>query len=202
MGEPIYQEKLPAETNKPLRITLSLTTRRGDVSSLDPLWKALLSRTMFEMVSRQRARSHGKSFIIVSDQADLSITFPHQQDSAKTFAAGCAIGVVIGFILFRLGATPVLVVPVLGALGGLAGILIGRSAATEATVRGDLPDIVAHSDAFASWLSAGSGRKVRLEIWERIHFEADARTPEEVQSMFKTAVAAQDQGPAPPGSNA
>lgn len=191
---------MPAEINKPLRITLTLTTKRGDVGSLDPLWKALLSQTMFEMARRQRARSQGKSFVVLSDQADLSITFPHLQDSAKTFAAGCVVGIAIGFILFRFGVTSLLWVPVIGALSGLVGILISRGTATEATVRSDLPDIVAHSDAFALWLSAGTGRKVHLEIWDKVHLEADARTPGEIQSMFKAAVAAQEQGPDSPGS--
>jgi hypothetical protein len=192
---------MPAEINKPLRITLTLATKRGDIVSLDPLWKALLSQTMFEMARRQRARSQG-SFVILSDQADLSITFPHLQDSVKTFAAGCVVGSAIGFILFRFGVAPLLWVPVMGALGGLAGILISRSTATEATVRGDLPDIMAVSDALALWLSGQRKRKIRLETWEKVRLEIDARTPQEVQAMLKTALAMQEEEPDSAGSTA
>jgi hypothetical protein len=56
------------------------------------------------------------------------------------------------------------------------------------------------SGALASWLSAGSGRKVRLEIWDRVGLEVEARNPEDVQSMFKSAVAAQEQGLGSAGS--
>lgn len=195
MGEPLSQEKLPGEVKKPLRITLILTTRRGDAGSLDPLWQLFLSRRMFEIAKRYRASARGKSFMILSDRADLSITFPHQQDSAKTLALSCVIGSGIGLILFRLGAAPLLCVPVMGALSGCAGILFSQSASTEASVRGDLPDIIVHSDALALWLSAGRGRKAHLETWEKIRLEADARRPEDVQSMFKAVVDAQEQGP-------
>jgi hypothetical protein len=135
--------------------------------------------------------------VILSDQADLSITFPHQQDSAKHFAAGCVVGIVIGFILFHFGVTSLLWVPVMGALSGSAGILISRSTATEATVRGDLPDIIAHSADLASWLSAGSGRTVHLKIWDKIQLELDARTPKKSTQCFrirKIALAASTAG--------
>ena len=193
---------MPAEIKKPLRITLILTTKRGDVGSLDPLWQLFLSRRMFEIARRYRASARGKSFGILSDQADLSISFPDQGNSAKTFALGCVMGSAVGLILFRLSAAPLLWVPVMGALSGFAGILISRGASTEATVRGDLPDIIAHSDALALWLSAGRGRKVHLETWEKVRLEADARRPEDVQSMFKAAIDAQEQGPDSPGSTA
>jgi hypothetical protein len=163
MGEPLSLEKLPGEVKMPLRITLTLTTRRGDVGSLDPLWQALLSPGMFEIARRQRASSRGKSFTILSDKADLSITFPHQQDPAKTIGLSCAIGCAVGFALFLLGVTPLWLVPVLGALAGLAGTLISRSILTETIVRGDLPDINAVSDALALWLSSKTGRKVHLD---------------------------------------
>jgi hypothetical protein len=200
MGEPLCQEKLPGEMKKPLRITLTLTTKQGDAGSLDPLWQALLSRRMFEIARRYRASSREKSFTIVSDTADLSISFPNQGDSAKTFASGCVIGSIAGLALFALKATPVLWVPVMAVLSGFAGILISRSASTDATVRADLPDIIVVSDALASWLSVGSGRKVRLEIWDRVGLEVEARNPEDVQSMFKSAVAAQEQGLGSAGS--
>ena len=193
MGELLCQEKLPGEMKKPLRITLTLTTKRGDAGSLDPLWQALLSRRMFEMARRYRASSREKSFMIVSDTADLTISLPNQGDSAKAFVAGCVIGSIAGLILFAASATPLLWVPVMGMLSGFAGILINRSASTEATVRADLPDIVVVSDALALWLFAGSGRKVRLEIWDKVHLEVEARKPEDVAPMFKSAVAAQEQ---------
>jgi hypothetical protein len=157
---------------------------------------------MFEIAKRYRASSRGKSFVVLSDKADLSITFPHQQDSAKTFALSCVAGSVVGFILFRLNAAPLLWVPVMGALGGFAGILISRSASTERTVRGDLPDIMAVSDALASWLSAGSGRRVHLETWEKVKLEVDAKTPEEIEPMFQTATAVQDERSDSAGSTA
>ena len=70
-----------------------------------------------------------------------------------------------------------------GGLGSFAGILISRSAATQGTVRGDLPDIVAHSAALASWLAAGGGRKMHLETVDKVYVEADAKTPEEVEPI-------------------
>jgi hypothetical protein len=114
MGEPLCQEKMPAEIKKPLRITLTLTTKRGDVGSLDPLWQLFLSQRMFEIARRYRASARGKSFGILSDQADLSISFPDQGNSAKTFALGCVMGSAVGLILFRLSAAPLLWVPVMG----------------------------------------------------------------------------------------
>jgi hypothetical protein len=51
MGGPLSQEKLPGEI-KPLRITLTFMTKRGDVGSLDPLWKAFLSAKMFAIAKR------------------------------------------------------------------------------------------------------------------------------------------------------
>jgi hypothetical protein len=68
---------------------------------------------------------------------------------------------------------------------------MSRSASTQGTVRGDLPDIVAHSAALASWHAAGGGRKMHLETVDKVYVEADAKTPEEVEPMFKAAVAAQ-----------
>jgi hypothetical protein len=87
-------------------------------------------------------------------------------------------------------------------LGGFAGILIIRSTSTNASVRGNLPDIMAVSAALASWLAAGSGRKMHLETVDKIHVEADAKTPEEIEPMFKAAVAAQEQGANSAGSTA
>ena len=193
MGEPLCQEKLPGEMKKPLRITLTLTTKRGDAGSLDHLWQALLSQRMLEMARRYRASSGKTGFTIVSDTSDLSIKLPNQGDSAKTFALGCVIGSIVGFILFALSATYLLWVPVMAVLSGFAGILINRSASTEATVWAGLPDMIVVSDALALWLFAGSGRKVRLEIWDKVHLEVEARKPEDVEPMFKSAVAAQEQ---------
>jgi hypothetical protein len=192
MDEPFSQEKLPDEVKKPLRITLTLTTTRGDIGSLDALWKALLTRRMFEMAGWQRARSQ-EDFTILSNTADLSIGFPNQQ-SSRTLIVSCAIGAVIGFILFRLSAMPLLGVPAMAVLSGLAGILVSRRSSTEFTVRGDLPDIIRVSDTLALWLSANRDRKVHLETWEKARLEADARTAEELKSMFVVAIAAQERG--------
>jgi len=202
MGEPLSQEKLPGEVKKPLRITLTFTTTRGDSASLDPLWKAILSPRMFEIARRYRASSPGKSFVILSDQADLSITFPHLPDAAKTFGSGFVIGSVAGLLFFFPGTIPLLWVPIMAVLGGFAGMLTSRSASIQITVRGDLPDIVAHSPTLASWLAAGGGRKMHLETVDKIYVEADAKTPEEIESMFKAAIAAYEHGADSAGSTA
>src|SRR5205807_5189020 len=140
-------------------------------------WKTLLSRRMFEIAKWQRARSQ-ESFCILSDKADLSISFPSQQPS-RFFVASCVLGVAIGFLLFFLRATPLLGIPVVAAFSGLAGILVSRHTSAEFSVRGDLPDIISISDGLALWLSAGSGRKVHLETWEKVRLEAEARRPED-----------------------
>ena len=193
---------MPGEIKKPLRITLTFTAKRGDSASLDPLWKAMLSPRMFEIARRYRAISRGKSFGILSDQADLSITFPHLPTAAKTFRAGFVIGSVVGLLFFFSGITPLLWAPIMGVLGGFAGILMSRSASAQITVRGDLPDIIAYSPALASWLAAGGGRKIHLETVDKIYVEADAKTPEEIESMFKAAVTAEEHGADSAGSTA
>ena len=43
-----WRDKLTGETEKPLRVTLALITKRGDVGSLDPLWQEFVGRKMFE----------------------------------------------------------------------------------------------------------------------------------------------------------
>src|SRR6476619_1263430 len=126
MGEPLSREELPGEIKKPLRITLTLTAKRGDSASLDPLWKAILSPRMFDIARRFRANSRGKSFMIVSDQADLSITFPHLPTATKTFRAGFVIASLVGLMFFFSGTTPLLWAPIMGGLGGFAGILMSR----------------------------------------------------------------------------
>jgi len=132
--------------------------------------------------------------MIVSDQADLSITFPHLPTAAKTFRAGFVIASLVGLMFFFSGTTPLLWAPIMGVLGGFAGILMSRSASAQVTVRGDLPDIIAHSPALASWLAAGGGRKMHLETVDKVYVEADAKTPEEIEPMFKAAIAAQEHG--------
>jgi hypothetical protein len=113
--------------------------------------------------------------MILSDKADLSITFPYQLSAPRTFAAGCMIGAVGSFGIFYLTAISFFWIPVVGILSGFAGLLVRQHTLTELTVRGDLPDIIVGSDTLASWLSAGSGRKVRLEAWERVHLETEAQ---------------------------
>lgn len=191
MGESFWRDKLTGETEKPLRITLALITKRGDVGSLDPLWQEFVGTKMFEMARRTRASQTGKGLVVVSDKPDLSITLPSLPHSGRTLGPCFVIGSVVGLTLFLSRATPLLWIPVMGVLGGFAGILMSRSASTQGTVRGDLPDIVAHSAALASWLAAGGGRKMHLETVDKVYVEADAKTPEEVEPMFKAAVAAQ-----------
>jgi hypothetical protein len=193
MGEPLSQEKLSGEIKR-LRITLTFITKRGDVGSLDPLWQEFVGRKMFEMARRTRASRPGKGLIVVSDKPDLSVTLPSLPDFGRTFGPGFVIGSIVGLILFLSRTAPLLWVAIMGVLGGFAGILIIRSTSTNASVRGNLPGIMAVSDALASWLAAGSGRKMHLETVDKIHVEADAKTPEEIEPMFKAAVAAQEQG--------
>jgi hypothetical protein len=201
MGEPLSQEKLPGEI-KPLRITLTFMTKRGDAGSLDPLWKAFLSAKMFAIAKGHKARHRENHSLFFPIKVDLSITFPHLPDAAKNFRPGFVIGSVVGLILFLSRTTPLLWVAIMGVLGGFAGILIIRSTSTNASVRGNLPDIMAVSDALASWLAAGSGRKMHLETVDKVYVEADAKTPEEIGPMFKAAVAAQEQGANSAGSSA
>jgi hypothetical protein len=191
MGESFWRGKLTGETEKPLRITLALITKRGDVGSLDPLWQEFVGRKMLEMARRTRASQTEKGLVVVSDKPDLSITLPSLPHSGRTLGPGFVIGSVVGLTLFLSRATPLLWIPVMGVLGGFAGILMSRSASTQGTVRGYLPDIVAHSAALASWLAARGGRKMHLETVDKVYVEADAKTPEEVEPMFKAAVAAQ-----------
>lgn len=193
MGEPRHQQELPGEIKKPLRITLTLFSMWGEISSLNPLWQTLLSLRMFEIANRQRAHSNGKGFIVLSDKADLSITFPYQLSAVRTFAIGCMIGAVGSFVILYLTAISLFWIPVVGILSGFVGLLLRHRTPTELTVRGDLPDVIAGSDALASWLSAGSGRKVRLEAWEKVHLETEAQKPEEIHTIFKAAITVQDQ---------
>lgn len=185
MDEPFCREELTAEIEKPLRITLTLTTKRGDVGSLDPLWQEFVGRKMFEMARRTRAGT------VVCDKPDLSVILPRLPDAGRVFGPGLVTGSVVGLILFLSRTTPLLWVPIMGVLGGFAGILISRSASAQGTVRGDLPDIAAHSAALASWLAVRGSRKMHLETVDKVYVEADAKTPEEIESMVKAAVAAQ-----------
>src|SRR5437899_9742049 len=102
MGEPRCQQELPAATKEPFRITLTLFGKWGELSSLDPLCRALLSPRMFEIMRSQRGHLNG--FLILSDQADLSISFPYQLSAPRTFAASWMIGAVGSFVIFYFAA--------------------------------------------------------------------------------------------------
>lgn len=202
MGAPLRQEKSPGETEKPLRIMLTLTTTRGDVGSLDPLLQEFIGRKIFEMARRTRASQPGNGLILVSDKPDLSVTIPSLPDFRKTFGPGFVIASIAGLLFFFPGTIPLLWVPIMAVLGGFAGMLISRSASVQITVRGDLPEIVAYSPGLASWLAAGGGRKMHLETVDKVYVEADAKTPEEIEPMFKAALAVQEHGSDSAGSTA
>jgi hypothetical protein len=193
MGEPLQQEKFSGIVRMPLRITLTLFTRWGEIGSLVSLWRILLGPRMFELVRRQWSYSNGKGFMILSEWADLSIAFPYQLSALRTFILNGWIGAVGSLIIFYLTTIPLRWIPVVVILSGFIGLLIRHRASAEVTVRGNLPDIIMGADALESWLAAGSGRKVRLEVWESIHLEIEAQTPAEIQSMFEAALTAQDQ---------
>jgi hypothetical protein len=193
MGEPCHQQKLPDNIKKPLRITLTLFSKWGEIGSLDPLWRALLSPRMFKIATIARVHSNLNGFTILSDNADLSITFPYQLSAPRTFAAGCIIGAVSSMVIFNLTAISFSWIPVIVILGGFAGLLVRHHTSTELLVRGDLPDVIAGSDVLASWLSAGRGRKVRLEGGEKVYLETEAQKPDDIQTIFKAAITLQDQ---------
>ena len=202
MSAPLRQEKSPGETEKPLRITLTLTTTRGDVGSLDPLWQEFIGRKMFEMARRTRAGQPGKGLTVVSDKPDFSVTFPSLPGFGKTFGSGFVIASIAGLLFFFPGTIPLLWVPIMAVLGGFAGMLMSRSASAQGIVRADLPDMIAHSAGLASWLAGGGGRKMHLETVDKVYVEADAKTPEEIEPMFKAALAVQEHGSDSTGSTA
>jgi len=191
MGAVRHQQELSGNIKKPLRITLTLFSKWGEIGSLDPLWRALLSPRLFEIV--KQVRSSGKGIMILSDKADLSIAFPYKLSAQRTFATGCLIGAVSSMVIFHLTAISFSWIPAVGILSGFVGLLLRHRTSIELTVRGDLPDILAGSDALASWLSVGNSRKVRLEAWEKVHLEAEAQKPEEIETIFKAALTVQDQ---------
>ena len=188
MNQALQQETIPGEIKKPLRIMLFLTTRQGDIGSLDPFCKALLGPAMFEAAKRQR--SQGKGFIALSDQRDLSIIFPPLESSRIVATSVMMVAAAAGLIFLPLN-TRLLWLVVVWAIIALAKTLKSLFTATEITVRGDLPDVIAESNALALWLSGGRGRKARLEAGETTRVQAEARKPEEIQPMFQVAIEAQ-----------
>ncbi|MBZ5508710.1 MAG: hypothetical protein LAO78_24885 [Acidobacteriia bacterium] len=157
-------EKLPASEKKPLRIVLTFYSNPAEVSSLEPLWRRFLSPRMFEMAKRY---SKQKGLIVESNIMDLSIRFEAQKNNAFVKSI---IGVIFNAFKKR--------------------SLLGTS---EAAVRGDLPDLMACSDFFIAWLSAGNDRRIRLESCDKIPLEIWVQKPEEVQFIFEAAVAVQAQ---------
>jgi hypothetical protein len=77
---------------------------------------------------------------------------------------------------------------VAGAILALARTLKNLRAAKIVSIRSGLAEVVAESDSLALWLSGGKGRKVSLEVWDRIRAETEARKPEEIPFMFQAAV--------------
>jgi hypothetical protein len=192
MNQLLCHESLPSEIKRPLRITLTLITRRMDIGSLDPLSRALLDRATFESAQWQMTRAQGQSLTVLSDQGDLAITYP-QQDSRIAATSVMVAAAVLGLVFLPLNA-PLLWLVVVWAGVALTKTLNSLSSAIEVTVRGDLADVVTESGALALWISEKKGRRSSLEVWDRVHVQAEARRPEEVEAMFELAAEVQEHG--------
>src|SRR5579872_3431572 len=176
-----------AKKNKDaFRITLTLSVRSKQLGSLDPLCALLVGRAWLETAKNHRDRSH-QPVSVVSEKAE--ICFPRKENPWRFSRWGYVIGLAIGFAVFGFGWVPLLCGPAGGLLSGLVGILVDGIRSVEVTVRGALPDVMAASEDLRTWLSVENGRRVRLDVWDDGHLEAEARKPEDAQAMFEAAIA-------------
>ncbi|HEV2964523.1 MAG TPA: hypothetical protein VG649_22030 [Candidatus Angelobacter sp.] len=189
---PLDAPKQVDQVNSTVTITLTLSARLADLDSLAPLCVALLPPETFEAAKHHITRTRS-GLTAVSDTGDLSIRFPDRPNNLRFLFLGGVMGFLVGANLFRFGVAPLLCALIGGLLVTFAAFLISLFQPEDMVIRGPLDDVRKASDALCSWLSAGTRRKARLEVLDKTYIKAEARRPEDVTPMFRTAASLQEE---------